>query len=103
MRTRIIPVEIINRVLAENDIVEIVSSYIRLTKVGTRWEALCPFHSETSPSFLVNPVLQVFKCYGCGSGGSVIRFVMSFDNLAFVPAVEKLAQRAGIQVEDQEP
>src|SRR5260221_13651227 len=66
------------------------------------WKALCPFHNERTPSFSVNPQRQIFKCFGCGAGGSVIRFVMNYENLDFVSAAKKLAERAGIKIIEAE-
>src|SRR5260221_2442664 len=66
------------------------------------YKALCPFHQERTPSFTVNPQRQIFKCFGCGAGGSVIRFVMNYENLDFVAAAKKLAERANIKIEQSE-
>jgi DNA primase len=93
-----IPNEVIEQVAAANDIVEVVSSYIPLKRMGVMFKALCPFHNERTPSFTVNQQRQMFKCFGCGAGGSVIRFVMDYEKLEFPAAVRKLAERAGIQI-----
>jgi DNA primase len=98
----LIPPETIEQIAASNDIVEVVSSYIPLKRAGVMWKALCPFHQERSPSFSVNPQRQIFKCFGCGAGGSVIRFVMNYENLDFVSAAKKLADRAGIKIVEAE-
>lgn len=90
--------ETIQRVAEANDIVEIVSSYFPLKRAGSTFKALCPFHREKSPSFTVNPQRQTFKCFGCGAGGSVFRFVMDYEHLDFASAVRRLAQRANIPV-----
>ena len=84
-----------------NDIVDVVSSYVRLTKrSGANLFGLCPFHSEKTPSFSVAPDKQIYHCFGCGKGGSVINFIMEIENLSFPDAVEFLARRAGMEVPD---
>jgi DNA primase len=97
-----IPPETIEQILAANDIVEVVQGYIPLKRAGTVWKANCPFHNERTPSFSVNPQRQMFKCFGCGAGGSAIRFVMTYENLDFVSAAKKLAERAGIKIVETE-
>lgn len=92
----------IEQIAAANDIVEVISSYFPLKRAGTAWTALCPFHQERSPSFRVNPQRQMFKCFGCGAGGSVYRFVQDYEHIDFPSAVRKLAERAGIRIEEQE-
>ena len=98
----LIPPETIDQIIAANDIVEVIGGYFPLKRAGGMWKALCPFHQERTPSFSVNPQRQIFKCFGCGAGGSVIRFVMSYENLDFVAAAKKLAERAGIKLVDAE-
>lgn len=88
----------IARVKEANEITEIVSAYIPLTKSGSNLKALCPFHQEKTPSFMVNPGRQIFHCFGCHVGGDVIRFVMLQDGLPFTDVVEKLAERGGIDL-----
>ncbi len=97
-----IPEEIIQQVAAANDIVEVIGGYFPLKRSGPTFKALCPFHQERSPSFTVNPSRQIFKCFGCGAGGSVFRFVMDYEHLDFAAAVRKLAEKAGIRIETQE-
>jgi DNA primase len=92
----------IEQIASANDIVEVVSSYFPLKRAGSAWTALCPFHQERSPSFRVNPQRQMFKCFGCGAGGSVFRFVMDYEHIDFPTAARKLAERAGIRMEEQE-
>jgi DNA primase len=94
--------EVIQQVAAANDIVEVIGGYFPLKRAGPAYKALCPFHQERSPSFTVNPSRQIFKCFGCGAGGSVFRFVMDYEHLEFTGAVRKLAERAGIRIEVQE-
>ena len=98
----LIPPETIDQIIAANDIVEVVSGYFPLKRSGPVYKALCPFHQERTPSFSVNPQRQIFKCFGCGAGGSVIRFVMTYENLDFVAAAKKLAERAGIKLVESE-
>ena len=88
----------IARVKEANDVVEIISQHLPLTKAGANFKALCPFHQEKTPSFMVNPSRQIFHCFGCSTGGDVIRFIMLQEGLPFVEAVEKLADRAGIDL-----
>jgi DNA primase len=91
-----IPPETLEQIAAANDIVELIGSYFPLRRAGATYKALCPFHQEKTPSFTVNPQRQIFKCFGCGAGGSVFRFVMAYENLDFPSAARKLADRAGI-------
>ena len=98
----LIPPETVEQVAAANDIVEVIGGYFPLKRAGGVYKALCPFHQERTPSFTVNPARQIFKCFGCGAGGSVFRFVMSYENLEFAPAVRKLADRVGIRIVEQE-
>jgi len=99
-----IPEETIEQVLAATDIVDLVGSYFPMKRAGANFKALCPFHNEKTPSFMVNPARQSFHCFGCGEGGSAIGFVMRYENLPFVDAVRKLADRAGISiVEEHDP
>ena len=89
---------------ARNDIADVVSGYVRLTKrTGANQFGLCPFHSEKTPSFSVNTERQIYHCFGCGKGGSVINFIMEIENLSFPDAVQFLARRAGMEVPDDRP
>ena len=90
------PEELIEEVRTRNDIVEVISGYVRLQKKGSNYFGLCPFHNEKSPSFSVSPVKQMYYCFGCGAGGNVITFLMEYENQTFPEAVRTLAQRAGI-------
>jgi DNA primase len=94
----LIPQEIIDRILGQADIVEVVSSYLPLKRSGRNFKALCPFHEEKTPSFMVHPDKQIYKCFGCGKGGNAIHFVMERERLSFPEAVRALADRYGIQV-----
>jgi DNA primase len=93
--------EIVEEVRARNDIVEVVSGYVRLQKKGSRYWGLCPFHNEKSASFSVNGDIQVFHCFGCGAGGNVYTFVMNYENYSFPEAVKMLAERAGVALPEE--
>jgi DNA primase len=93
-----IPSEMIEQIAAANDIVDVIGSYFPLKRAGANFKALCPFHQEKTPSFMVSPSRQTFHCFGCGAGGSVFRFVMDYEHTDFPSAVRKLAARAGITV-----
>ena len=80
------------------DIIDVINSYVPLKRVGTNFKALCPFHSEKTPSFSVNPAKQIFYCFGCQKGGDVIRFVMEHERIDFLGALRILASRAGIHI-----
>lgn len=90
------PEELIEEVRTRNDIVEVISGYVRLQKKGSNYFGLCPFHNEKSPSFSVSPGKQMYYCFGCGAGGNVITFLMEYESQTFPEAVRTLAQRAGI-------
>ena len=94
--------EIVEEVRARNDIVEVVSGYVRLQKKGGRHWGLCPFHNEKSASFSVNGDLQVYHCFGCGAGGNVYTFVMNYENYTFPEAVRMLAERAGVALPQED-
>jgi len=83
---------LIEQVASLNDIVDIISSYVTIKKAGRSFKGLCPFHSEKSPSFHVNPERQIFHCFGCGAGGDVIAFIQKIENLSFPEALEFLAK-----------
>ena len=91
-----IPEDFINRVRENNDLVEVASEYMTLTRNGDRYTGLCPFHREDTPSFNISVDKQLYHCFGCGVGGNVINFVMSIENLDFVDAVKILADRCGM-------
>jgi DNA primase len=93
-----IPSEMIEQIAAANDIVDVIGSYFPLKRAGANFKALCPFHQEKTPSFVVSPSRQTFHCFGCGAGGSVFRFVMDYEHTDFPSAVRKLAMRVGITV-----
>lgn len=93
--------EYLNEIKEKNDIVDVISSYVNLKRSGNRYIGLCPFHSEKTPSFFVNPQMQLYHCFGCGAGGTVIHFIEQIENLDFIEAVKFLAQRAGIPLPDE--
>ena len=90
--------DIISEVFAENDIVDYVSKYVKLKRVGRDYSGLCPFHREKSPSFHVSGEKQLFHCFGCGASGNLVQFVMRIESLDFVEALKLLAERAGIDL-----
>ena len=90
--------EIIEEVRLNNDIVDIISQYVHLTRKGRNYFGLCPFHNEKSPSFSVSPDRQIFHCFGCGVGGNVYTFLMKIEGITFREALEQLAERANIQL-----
>ena len=93
-----IPDQFIDDLLARVDIVEVIEQRVPLKKAGRDWTARCPFHDERSPSFTVSPAKQFYHCFGCGVHGSAIKFLMEYDRLEFVDAVEDLAARVGLKV-----
>ncbi len=96
------PEEIIEEVRSRNDIVDVVSRYVKIQKKGSSYFGLCPFHNEKSASFSVSGNKQMFYCFGCGAGGNVITFVMKYENFTFQEAVKMLADRAGIALPEPE-
>lgn len=96
------PQEVIEEVRARNDIVDVVSGYVRLQKKGANHFGLCPFHNEKSPSFSVSQGKQMYYCFGCGAGGNVITFLQQYENASFQEAVKMLADRAGIKLPEAE-
>jgi len=97
-----LPESFLTELTERNDIVDVVSGYVRLTKrSGSNLFGLCPFHSEKTPSFSVSPSKQIYHCFGCGKGGGVINFIMEIENLGFRDAVEVLARRANMPVPEE--
>ena len=90
--------EVIEEVISRNDIVDVISGYIKLKKNGSSYVGLCPFHNEKSPSFSVSGTKQMYHCFGCGVGGNVITFVMEYENYTFPEAVKMLGERAGMEL-----
>ena len=96
------PEEVVEEVRMKNDIVDVISGYVKLQKKGSNYFGLCPFHNEKSPSFSVSPSKQMYYCFGCGAGGNVITFVMEYENYSFMEALQMLADRAGVALPKQE-
>ena len=95
-----IPEGTIQDIRSRADIVGLIGRYIELRQAGRNWKGLCPFHSEKTPSFNVNPDRQIFHCFGCQEGGDVIGFLMKHDGLSFPEAVRNLAAECGIEIEE---
>ncbi|MDP6380295.1 MAG: DNA primase, partial [Phycisphaerae bacterium] len=93
--------DILAEVARANDIVEVIAGYFPLKRAGKDYKALCPFHSEKTPSFTVSPSKQIFKCFGCGLGGGVFNFIAAKENVSFPEAVRILAERAGVKLPEQ--
>ena len=88
------------QIRAASDVVEIIGAIVPLKRAGANWIGLCPFHREKTPSFNVSPSRQMFRCFGCGKGGDVFRFVMDYENITFPEAMRRLAERAHIVIEE---
>ncbi len=93
-----IPDTFIDDLIARTDIVELVGARVPLKRAGREYQGLCPFHDERTPSFTVSPTKQFYHCFGCGAHGSALRFLMDYDRLEFLDAIEDLARRAGVEV-----
>ncbi|MDP4182346.1 MAG: DNA primase [Bacillota bacterium] len=98
----LIPDELIEEIRINNDIVDVISEYVKLERKGQYMFGLCPFHKEKTPSFSVTPSRQMFRCFGCDKGGNVFHFIMNMENLDFIEAVRLLADRARIQLPEGE-
>ena len=98
----VIPEAVIEDVRARTDIVQVIGDRVPLKRAGAAWKACCPFHNEKTPSFTVNPQRQSFKCFGCGEGGDVFKFLMKHDGMSFVDAVRYLAEKCGVEVVAEE-
>ncbi len=88
--------KIIDDVRSANNIIEVIGDYLPLKRSGANFKCQCPFHNEKTPSFIVSPSKQIFKCFGCGKGGNVFSFLMEYEKINFDEAIQKLAHRAGI-------
>lgn len=91
--------EVIEKIKEKCDIVDVISEYVSLQKVGANYRGLCPFHMETSPSFYVNTTRKMYHCFGCGESGDVIKFIEKLENISYIEAVQKLASRIGMKVD----
>ncbi|MBA7692160.1 DNA primase [subsurface metagenome] len=87
---------LLDRIREANDIVSVIGDYVVLKKAGRNYRALCPFHTEKTPSFMISPEKQIFHCFGCSVGGNVFNFLMKYENISFPEAVKRLAKKAGI-------
>ena len=96
------PEELVEEIRSKNDIVDVISSYVRLEKKGSSYFGLCPFHNEKSPSFSVSRQMQMYYCFGCGAGGNVFTFLMEYENFSFLEALKYLADRAGVELPEPE-
>ena len=96
------PEELVEEVRSKNDIVDVISGYIRIQKKGANYFGLCPFHGEKSPSFSVSRTKQMYYCFGCGAGGNVFSFLMNYENFTFSEAIKELAVRAGVDLPELE-
>ncbi len=90
--------EVLDEIRARIDIIDVVGQFVSLRKAGQNWKGLCPFHTEKTPSFMVNPAKGIFHCFGCGVGGDAFGFVMRQDRLSFPEAVRTLARRAAVDL-----
>ncbi|MBU0714078.1 MAG: DNA primase [Verrucomicrobia bacterium] len=93
-----VPHAVLEEIRLNNDVATVIGAYFTLQRSGSTFKALCPFHKEKTPSFMVNPQRQTYHCFGCGVGGDVFRFVMDYEKVDFMTAVKMLAQRAGIRL-----
>ena len=94
--------DLIEEIRMKNDIVDVISGYVRLQKKGSSYFGLCPFHNEKTPSFVVYPETQSYYCFGCGAAGDAINFVRKYHNLSYVEAVKQLAARAGMPMPEED-
>mgnify|MGYP001088201337 CR=1 FL=1 len=94
--------DLVEEIRMKNDIVDVISGYVKLTRRGSSYFGLCPFHNEKSPSFSVSPGKQMYYCFGCGAGGNVFTFLMEYENFTFVEALKFLADRAGVELPQME-
>ena len=94
--------DLVEEVRLKNDIVDVISGYVKLQKKGSSYFGLCPFHNEKSPSFSVSRQKQMYYCFGCGAGGNVFTFVMEYENYSFVEALKMLAERVGVELPEME-
>lgn len=97
-----IPEETVERIRQSTDILEVINDFVSLKKRGSNYIACCPFHNEKTPSFNVNPVRQIYKCFGCGKAGDAVRFVMDIENIGYGEALRYLAKKYGVEIEEQE-
>ncbi|GAA4439317.1 DNA primase [Ravibacter arvi] len=94
--------ETVDRIKDAVEITEVIGDYVNLKKRGANYQACCPFHNEKTPSFSVNPVRQIYKCFGCGASGDAIKFVMDIDGVGYMEALRHLAQKYKIEIREEE-
>lgn len=94
--------DLVEEIRLKNDIVDVISGYVKLQKKGSSYFGLCPFHNEKSPSFSVSRSKQMYYCFGCGAGGNVFTFIMEYENFTFAEALQMLAERAGVEIPEVE-
>ncbi len=94
--------ELLERIRDRVDIQRLIGEYVPLKRAGRTFKGLCPFHKEKTPSFIVNPERQIFKCFGCGESGDIITFLMKYDGIPFMEAVERLARMAGVTLPNED-
>lgn len=97
---RPIPKDVIDRIIKQNDIVDIISEYVNLEKKGRNYFGLCPFHSENTPSFSVSPEKQIFRCFSCNEGGNVAHFLAKINNISFLDSIKYLANRINLNINE---
>lgn len=97
-----IPNELVQKIIDKTEIVEIISEFVSLHKSGTNYKGLCPFHNEKTPSFMVSPSKQIFKCFGCGESGTAVSFLMKHENISFSEAIKWLANKYNIEIKERE-
>ena len=93
----------VEKVKQKTDIVSIIGEHVALKKAGRNFRGLCPFHSEKTPSFMVSPELQIFKCFGCGESGDVISFLEKHEGMEFYETLKFLADRGGVKLTPRSP
>lgn len=97
-----IPQETVQKVIDTAEIVDVISDFVNLNKSGANYKGLCPFHNERTPSFMVSPAKQIFKCFGCGESGTPVSFLMKHEAMSFVEAVKWLADKYNIEIQEKE-
>ena len=90
--------QVVDRIIAAADILEVLQDFVTLRKRGVNYLGLCPFHNEKTPSFTVSPSKGIYKCFGCGKGGNVVNFIMEHEHLGYVDALKFLAKRYNIEI-----
>ncbi|MBN2882109.1 MAG: DNA primase, partial [Clostridia bacterium] len=92
------PDTVIEEIIEKNDIVDVVSDYVKINRKGKDYFGLCPFHNEKTPSFSVVPAKQIYYCFGCGKGGNVLNFISSIENIEYIDAIKMMAERASVSL-----